>query len=101
MNTISKKDMVNTLSSALQMSKKDCSEIYDTVFQTIADYLVQGNEISIIGFGSFKLPVRAERSGVNALRGEKKEYVVPAHRVVSFKPSANLKAAVADLPIEE
>lgn len=101
MNTITKKDMVDTLSSALQTSKKNCSEIYDTVFQTIADYLVQGNEINIVGFGAFRLPVRAERSGVSVLHGEKKEYSVPAHRVVSFKPSTNLKVAVADLPVEE
>ena len=101
MNTITKKDMVDTLSSALQMSKKDCSEVYDVVFQTIADYLVQGNEINVMGFGSFKLPVRAERTGTSVLHGEKKEYVVPAHHVVVFKPSKNLKAVIADLPIEE
>ncbi len=61
-------------------------------FDTIAASLAAGEEVSIHGFGSFKLADRAARMGRNPRTGEAVK--VPARRVVRFAPSSSLSASL-------
>ena len=55
---------------------------------------VKGGEVSIANLGKFVLAERAEKNGVNPTTGEK--IVIPARKVVKFKPAKTLKETIKD-----
>ena len=61
----------------------------DAVFETIADELSSGNEVSVSGFGKFSVADRAARQGVNPATGEKIQ--IAASKAAKFSPASGLK----------
>ena len=57
-------------------------------FDTLTEQLVEGNEIRIHGFGTFKTAQRAARTARNPRTGETVQ--VAARRVVRFTPASGL-----------
>ena len=49
---------------------RDAEIIVDTIFESMADALVQGDRIEIRGFGSLKVTNRPARQGRNPMTGE-------------------------------
>ena len=75
-------------------SKKEAAEIVETVFDTIKDTLSLGRKIKISGFGNFVVREKQPRPGRNPQTGQ--EITIEARRVLTFKPSNVLKAALND-----
>ncbi|MED3810489.1 HU family DNA-binding protein, partial [Priestia megaterium] len=65
------------------------------VFETIAAELAKEEKIQLIGFGTFEVRERAERTGRNPQTGE--EMAIPASKVPAFKPGKELKEAIKSL----
>jgi DNA-binding protein HU-beta len=61
----------------------------DAVFETIADELSTGNEVSVSGFGKFSVSDRAARQGVNPATGEKIQ--IAASKAAKFSAASGLK----------
>jgi DNA-binding protein HU-beta len=61
----------------------------DAVFETIADELAGGGEVSVSGFGKFSVADRAARQGVNPATGEKIQ--IAASKAAKFSPASALK----------
>ena len=61
----------------------------DAVFETIADELSSGGEVSVSGFGKFSVADRAARQGVNPATGEKIQ--IAASKAAKFSPASGLK----------
>jgi DNA-binding protein HU-beta len=61
----------------------------DAVFETIADELSNGGEVSVSGFGKFSVADRAARQGVNPATGEKIQ--IAASKAAKFSPASGLK----------
>ncbi|OGF82429.1 DNA-binding protein [Candidatus Giovannonibacteria bacterium RIFCSPLOWO2_01_FULL_46_13] len=76
----------------VEVSKKHAEEVVDFVFDTIADTMKRGDEVSIAGFGSFVVKHRKARTARNPKTGEAVN--VPAMKVPKFKPGKGLKDAV-------
>ena len=85
------------------ISKKDCARVVDAFLDAIKDALKDAlkeqRNIEVRGFGTFKIRNRKTRMARNPRTGEPVE--VSARPVPVFKPSKELRALVADLPIEE
>ena len=64
----------------------------DAVFETIADELSGGGEVSVSGFGKFSVADRGARQGVNPQTGERIQ--IAASRVPRFSAGSALKNAV-------
>jgi DNA-binding protein HU-beta len=64
-------------------------EAVDAVFETIADELSGGGEVSISGFGKFSVSDRAARQGVNPATGEKIQ--ISASKAAKFSAASGLK----------
>lgn len=64
----------------------------DAVFEAIADSLVQGEKVVLVGFGAFEVRQRKGRVGRNPQTGEPVE--VPARRVPAFSAGKLLKERV-------
>jgi DNA-binding protein HU-beta len=64
----------------------------DALIKTIETALKAGDSITLVGFGTFAVKERAERTGRNPQTGQ--EITIAAAKVPSFKPGKALKDAV-------
>ncbi len=88
-----KNDIVDAVARDVEgLTKRQAAEAFDTVFDAITDFLVQGDRVQIPGFGSFSVSERAARTGRNPATGE--EIQIPASKNAKFKPSKGLKDSV-------
>ncbi|MCE9578034.1 MAG: integration host factor subunit alpha [Deltaproteobacteria bacterium] len=77
-------------------SKKEASEIVESVFKTVKQTLATGEKIKISGFGNFVVRAKKARIGRNPQTGE--EITISERRVLTFKPSQVLKNVLNGLP---
>lgn len=89
---MTKTDLVDQVAAKTNLTKKDAAAAVDAVFASITESLAQGEKVQIIGFGSFEVRERAERTGRNPQTGA--EMTIPAKSVPAFKAGKQLKDAV-------
>ena len=90
--TMTKADIVETIYEKIGFSKKESADIVELVFDTIKETLEKGEKIKISGFGNFVVRAKRPRIGRNPQTGE--EIEISARRVLTFRPSQVLKAAL-------
>src|SRR2546430_17306464 len=89
---MSKADMIEGVYEKVGFSKKESAEIVELVFDTVKETLERGDKIKISGFGNFQVRHKKARVGRNPQTG--KEIEISARRVLTFRPSQVLKAAL-------
>jgi len=89
---MTKADIVERIYEKVGFSKKESAEIVESVFDLIKSTLERGEKIKIAGFGNFVVKEKADRRGRNPQTGE--EIIISARRILTFKPSQVLKAAI-------
>lgn len=89
---MTKADLIEDVSRAVEMSRKDSEVIVETIFESIVKSLRSGDKIEIRGFGSFRTRQRQARVGRNPKTGARVD--VPAKKIPYFKPSKELKDIV-------
>lgn len=89
---MTKADFVTSVATLTGLTKKDTAKTIDAAIEAVIDALSKGDKIQLIGFGTFEVRERAERTGRNPQTGE--EIKIPASKVPAFKPSKALKDAV-------
>ncbi|HEY9235398.1 MULTISPECIES: HU family DNA-binding protein [Phenylobacterium] len=75
------------------ISKTQAKQIVDAVFKAVEAAAVRGEEVSIPGFGKFKVQDKPARTGRNPSTGATIQ--IAATRKVVFQPAKALKDAVA------
>ncbi|MBT2281889.1 HU family DNA-binding protein [Priestia megaterium] len=85
-------DAVTTKSD---LTKQDSKKAVDALFETISNTLAEEEKIQLLGFGTFEVRERAERTGRNPQTGQ--EMTIPASKVPTFKPGKELKEAIKSL----
>ena len=73
-------------------TKKEAAGAVDAVFAAITKALKKGADVTIVGFGTFKVAKRAARMGRNPQTG--KEIKIKAKKVPKFTASKALKDTV-------
>ncbi|QCN93976.1 HU family DNA-binding protein [Azospirillum argentinense] len=86
---MNKNDLVAHVADAVGLSKTDATKAVDAVFDGIADSLKNGEEVRLVGFGTFAVAERAASEGRNPRTGEK--IAIPASKQPKFKPGKTLK----------
>ena len=89
---MSKQNLINTIADQTCTSKSDAARTVDAVLQGLVTELSNGNEVRIVGFGSFSSVTRAARTMRNPQTG--KDIDVPAKIAVKFKAGSKLLEAV-------
>jgi integration host factor subunit beta len=89
---MTKAELIEDVSRAVEMSRKDSETIVETIFESIVKSLRGGEKIEIRGFGSFRTRQRKPRIGRNPKTGARVD--VPAKKIPYFKPSKELKDLV-------
>lgn len=90
---MNKAELIATMADKTELSKKDAEKALNAFIDTVTDELKNGDRIQLIGFGTFEVSERAERTGRNPQSG--KEMVIPASKVPKFKAGKALKDAIA------
>lgn len=98
-NNVNKGELINAVSKLTQHSKAQTGEMFDAFMAVVQNALTSGDNVQMIGFGTFAVEQRAERIGRNPATG--KEMKIAAKKVVKFKVGAKLKAAVAGVPAKK
>lgn len=84
--------IVEIIATANEATKKETEALVRQVFATVQDQLVSEGEVSIPGFGAFRVKETEARTGRNPQTGEALE--IAASKKVSFKIAKGLKDAV-------
>lgn len=84
-----KAEMIEALSNATGLTKADTEKVFNATFDLFKSELEKGNEVSVSGFGKFKISERAARTGRNPQTGE--TINIKASKSVSFKVGKELK----------
>jgi len=89
---MNKAEFVDSVAAKAGMSKQDAGTAVDAVLDSLTDAMKGGNQITLIGFGTFLVRERDARTGRNPRTGEAIQ--IAASKVPSFKAGKALKDAV-------
>jgi len=90
---MTKAEIVEHIAQTTGLTKTDTGLVVEGMIETLKRALIDGDTIEIRGFGTFKIKERAARRARNPRTGEPVD--IPAKFVPTFKPSRELKDAVA------
>ncbi|WIW89577.1 HU family DNA-binding protein [Sphingobium sp. V4] len=82
-------DLAEAVANAHGLSKADAKKVVDTVFSAIGEAAAKGDEVSLNGFGKFKVKTSSERQGRNPATGE--TITIKASKKLGFTPAKNIK----------
>lgn len=89
---MNKSELVDVIASEADISKAAAGRALDAVTNAIKASLKKGEDVTLVGFGTFAVGERAARTGRNPQTGE--EIKIKAAKVPKFRPGKALKEAV-------
>ncbi len=89
---MNKSELVDAIADAADLSKASAGRALDAAVDAVANALSNGDQVSLVGFGTFSVKHRAARTGRNPQTGA--EIQIKAANVPSFKAGKALKDAV-------
>ncbi|MDE5643216.1 MAG: HU family DNA-binding protein [Muribaculaceae bacterium] len=87
---MNKTELVNAIAEKANLSKADAKNALDAALNAISDALAANDKVALLGFGTFAVAEKGERTGLNPRTKEK--IVIPARKAVKFKAGAELNA---------
>ena len=89
---MNKDDLIAKVANSVGVSKTDAAKSVDAVFSNITSSLKGGNDVRLVGFGTFVVANRAATTGRNPRTGESIQ--IPAKKVPKFRAGKALKDTV-------
>lgn len=89
---VRKQDLVRSVAEETGQNESQATKAVNAVFTAIEQALSSGDEVTISGFGSFKVVERSAREGRNPQSGE--PITIAARKSPVFRPGTQLKRAV-------
>ena len=89
---MNKSDLIDVIADKADISKASAGRALDAVIEGITGALQSGDQVSVVGFGTFMVKERAERTGRNPQTGE--TMTIKASKSPGFKAGKALKDAV-------
>jgi len=89
---MNKSELIDAVADKADLSKADASKAVDAFMDSVGGALKQGDEVTLVGFGTFTVRDRAARTGRNPRTGETIQ--IPASKMPGFKAGKALKDSV-------
>ncbi len=89
---MNKSELIEAVAESADISKAAAARAVDAVVESVTDALREGDQVTLVGFGTFTVRDRAARTGRNPRTGE--SIRIPASKVPGFKPGKALKDAI-------
>ena len=89
---MNKSELVEKIAEEADVSRAAASRTLDAAIKVVTEALQAGDQVTLVGFGSFVVAEREARKGRNPATGA--EIMIPASRSPKFKAGKGLKDAV-------
>jgi len=89
---VNKQELVDSVAKKTGLPKTKAQDAVQAIIETIKASLKKGDEVRLVGFGTFSVAKRAATTGRNPRTGEKIN--IPASKQPKFKAGKELKEAV-------
>lgn len=89
---MNKNDLIAKVAAGANLSKSDAGDAVEATLNSITDALKAGEEVRLVGFGTFSVTQRAASEGRNPRTGEKIQ--IPPSKNPKFKAGKPLKDAI-------
>jgi DNA-binding protein HU-beta len=89
---VNKSELIDAVAAAADISKAKAAQAVDGVTAAVTKALGKGDQVTLVGFGTFSVRERAARTGRNPRTGE--EIKIAAAKIPAFKAGKALKDAV-------
>ena len=86
---MTKTELINSIADKANCTKKDAASALEATLAAIEEALVNGDKVSITGFGTFEVRERGEKTCINPRTKEK--MVCPPSKAPAFKAGKALK----------
>ena len=90
---MNKSELVDAIASESGLTKEQAAKAVNAFTASVQGALERGDDVVLVGFGTFSVKERAARTGRNPKTGEALQ--IAASKVPSFKPGKGLKDSVA------
>ena len=90
---MTKQDLIASIAAASGVTKKTAAMALDALTDYVTRELKKGKNVTITGFGTFRVSKRAARTGVNP-RNPTQRIKIPAMNIPAFKAGKSLKDAI-------
>ncbi len=89
---MNKSEMIDAVSAKAGLTKADTDRAFKAFVEVITEAMAKGEQVSLVGFGTFLVRERQARSGRNPRTGE--TISIDSAKIPSFKAGKALKDAV-------
>lgn len=89
---MNKSELIDAIASSADISKAAAGRAIDGMTDAIGGALKNGDQVTLVGFGTFSVRDRAERKGRNPQTGA--EITIKAAKIPSFKAGKGLKDTI-------
>ncbi len=89
---MNKQELIGSVADASGLAKGDASKAVEAIFDTISNALKKGDEVRLVGFGTFSVSKRKASTGRNPRTGE--PMTIKASTQPKFKAGKGLKDSV-------
>ncbi len=89
---MNKTDLTNAIAAKAGLTKVDAKKALEAGVEAITEALKAGDKVALVGFGTFSVSERGERTGINPQT--KQQIKIAAKKLAKFKAGAELDAAV-------
>lgn len=86
---VNKAELVEKVAKKTSTTKLQSEQVIDAALEVISRAVAKGDEVKLVGFGTFSRTVRKSRAGRNPKTGTK--LVIPAAKVPKFKAGKDFK----------
>lgn len=87
---MNKQELIEKLASETKLSKTQCEAVLNATFDHIRKAVKKGDDVKLVGFGTFTKTKRKARMGRNPQTG--KEIKIPASWAPKFRPGSEFKS---------
>lgn len=85
---MNKTDLISKMANTSGVSKAHCTKVLDSFMAAVESALKSGDDVRLVGFGTFSVTKRAAMKGRNPRTGA--EIKIPASKRPKFKPGKHL-----------
>lgn len=92
MSTLTKAEMADRLSEQTSLNRREAKQLVELFFNELSQFLINGENVKLSGFGNFELRNKRLRPGRNPKTGE--EIPIKARRVVTFRAGQKFRQRI-------
>jgi DNA-binding protein HU-beta len=89
---MNKSELIAAVADGANMTKTEAGSAIDAVFEAITTAMKSGEDVRLVGFGTFSVASRSHRTGRNPRTGE--TLVIPASKSPKFAAGKGLKDCI-------